>query len=112
MRPIKSRQSLLLSAIAGFSLRNLRRDVVWFVPFPLALLLPLSGSVMASEAMPSPSSPPIPPPLAGEGQGGGIPETTKAQVQETYGKLPLYFIQNDGQVDEKVRFFAEEGGNA
>ena len=111
MRPIKSRQSLLLSAIAGFSLRNLRRDVVWVVPLLLALLLPLSGSVMASEAMPSPSSPPIPSPLAGEGQGGGIPETTKAQVQETYGTLPLYFIQNDGQVDEKVRFYEKGSGH-
>src|SRR3989304_110123 len=112
MRPIKSRQSLLLSAIAGFSLRNLRRDVVWVVPLLLALLLPLSGSVMASEAMPSPSSPPIPSPLAGEGQGGGIPDTTKAKVQETYGKLPLYFIRNDGQVDEKVKFYEKGSGHA
>src|SRR3990172_11408552 len=105
MRLVTSRHSWLLNAIAGFNLPNLRRHAVWVVPILMALLLTLPGSVMASEAKSSLFSPPIPSPLAGEGQGGGIPETTKVQLQETYGKLPLYFIQNDGQVDEKVKFY-------
>src|SRR3990167_6741722 len=47
-----------------------------------------------------------------EVKGDGIDETTKAQVQESYGKLPLYFIQNDGQVDEKVKFYEKGSGHA
>jgi len=42
----------------------------------------------------------------------GAEDATKVQVQETYGKLPLYFIQNDGQVDEKVKFYEKGSGHA
>lgn len=35
-----------------------------------------------------------------------------ARVAELYGKLPMYFIQNDGQVDEKVRFYEKGSGHA
>ncbi|WKZ17207.1 MAG: SBBP repeat-containing protein [Candidatus Jettenia caeni] len=35
----------------------------------------------------------------------------KAKVEENYGKLPLYFIQNDGQADEKVRFYERSIGH-
>ena len=38
-------------------------------------------------------------------------ESIKARVQESYGKLPLYFIQNDGQVDERVRFYDKGSGH-
>lgn len=42
-----------------------------------------------------------------------IDETTKVQVQQTFGKLPLYFIQNNGQIDEKgsghTTYFTKEG---
>jgi len=38
-------------------------------------------------------------------------ESIKARVQESYGKLPLYFIQNDGQVDERVRFYEKGSGH-
>jgi hypothetical protein len=64
--------------------------------------------IIASEAKQSP----LPSPSMGEGKGGGVPEATKVQVQETYGKLPLYFIQNDGQVDEKVKFYEKGSGHA
>ena len=47
-----------------------------------------------------------------EVKGDGIDETTKAQIQESYGKLPLYFIQNDGQVDERVKFYEKGSGHA
>ena len=42
----------------------------------------------------------------------GAEDATKVQVQETYGKLPLYFIQNDGQIDEKVKFYEKGSGHA
>jgi hypothetical protein len=38
-------------------------------------------------------------------------ESIKARVQKSYGKLPLYFIQNDGQVDERVRFYEKGSGH-
>ncbi len=36
----------------------------------------------------------------------------KIQVQENYGKLPLYFIQNDGQMNEKVKYYEKGSGHA
>jgi len=36
----------------------------------------------------------------------------KAAVVNTYGKLPLYFIENRGQVDEKVSFYERGAGHA
>lgn len=36
----------------------------------------------------------------------------KARVAELYGKLPMYFIQNNGQADEKVRFYEKGSGHA
>ncbi|GAN32566.1 MAG: hypothetical protein DYG83_02310 [Candidatus Brocadia sp. AMX2] len=37
---------------------------------------------------------------------------THVQMDATYGKLPLYFIQNDGQMDEKVQFYEKGSGHA
>lgn len=36
----------------------------------------------------------------------------KARVAELYGKLPMYFIQNSGQADEKARFYEKGSGHA
>ena len=33
------------------------------------------------------------------------PET--ARIQEAYGKLPLYFIENKGQVDSRVAYYVQ-----
>ena len=41
-----------------------------------------------------------------------IDEATKARVNESYGKLPLSFIQNDGQIDEKVMFYERGSGHS
>ncbi len=84
------------------------RRAMTLVPLLLAFLLPFYAGVTTSEARHS--FPNLPSPLAG-GQGGGIPEA-KVQIQETYGKLPLYFIRNDGQVDEKVKFYEKGSGHA
>ncbi|TFG92057.1 MAG: hypothetical protein E4H15_04550 [Syntrophobacterales bacterium] len=38
--------------------------------------------------------------------GAGVPDTAdQERILKTYGKLPLYFIKNKGQVDPKVRFY-------
>ncbi|MBI5562582.1 MAG: SBBP repeat-containing protein [Deltaproteobacteria bacterium] len=36
----------------------------------------------------------------------------RLRVEEVYGKLPLYFIRNDGQADKKARFYEQGGGHA
>ena len=41
-----------------------------------------------------------------------IDESTKVKLQETYGKLPLSFIQNNGQLDEKVKYYEKGSGHA
>ncbi len=39
-------------------------------------------------------------------------EATRLRVLETYGKLPLSFIQNDGQMDKRVRYYEKGAGHA
>ena len=34
----------------------------------------------------------------------------KGSILEAYGKLPLYFIENKGQLDPKVRFYVKTSG--
>lgn len=41
-----------------------------------------------------------------------IDGVTKAKVEDDYGKLPLYFIHNDGQINEKVRYYEKGNGHA
>jgi hypothetical protein len=43
---------------------------------------------------------------------GAVSEPPKVQLQEAYGKLPLHFIHNQGQVDERVQFYTQGGGYA
>ncbi|MEB2308806.1 MAG: SBBP repeat-containing protein [Candidatus Brocadiaceae bacterium] len=54
---------------------------------------PASGSV----ADPNPQS-----------TGDAVP----SRIMETYGKLPLYFIRNDGQMAEEVKFYEKGSGHA
>lgn len=44
-----------------------------------------------------------------ESSGG---ESIQTQVRENYGRLPLYFIQNDGQTDERVKYYEKGAGHA
>ncbi len=39
-----------------------------------------------------------------------VSEEKRLRIQEAYGKLLLYFIQNEGQVDGKVRFYERGSG--
>ncbi len=36
----------------------------------------------------------------------------KSGLRESYGKLPLYFIKNNGQINGKVRFYEKSAGHA
>ncbi len=38
-------------------------------------------------------------------------KATKEKVIDTYGKLPLYFIENRGQVDERVDYYVKNGNS-
>ena len=38
-----------------------------------------------------------------------IPAANKPQVVETFGKLPLYFIENQGQLDPRVAYYIQGG---
>lgn len=42
----------------------------------------------------------------------GKDEAFKARVQEVYGKLSLFFIRNDGQMDKKVEFYEKGRGHS
>jgi hypothetical protein len=41
-----------------------------------------------------------------------IREAEKAGVMKTYGKLPLYFIENNGQIDKKVKYYEKGSGHS
>jgi len=41
-----------------------------------------------------------------------VSEIQKARVMNSYGRLPLYFIENRGQVDGQVRFFEKGSGHS
>ena len=38
-----------------------------------------------------------------------VPEAIRQQIRETYGKLPLYFIENQGQLDPRVAYYIQGG---
>ena len=38
---------------------------------------------------------------------GEVPQATQQQVLKAYGKLPLYFIQNQGQLDARVAYYIQ-----
>ncbi len=44
--------------------------------------------------------------------GGAAGDRAKTKAAETYGKLPLSFIQNNGQTDKSVKFYERGAGHA
>lgn len=44
------------------------------------------------------------------GQEATIPESLKKDIKNAYGKMPIQFIENRGQVDERVRYYVKRGG--
>ena len=43
---------------------------------------------------------------------GAVGEPSRVQLQRAYGKLPLHFIPNQGQTDERVKYYTQGGGYA
>ncbi len=41
-----------------------------------------------------------------------VDEAAKLKIQENYGKIPLYFVRNDGQMNERVRFYEKGSGRS
>ncbi len=39
-------------------------------------------------------------------------ELARLKVEESYGKLPMSFIRNDGQIDDQVRYYEKGAGHA
>jgi len=50
-------------------------------------------------------------PIAQDSDKTGITEAQRAGIIKSYGELPLYFIENKGQVDKRVRFFEKGSGH-
>lgn len=52
-------------------------------------------------------------PDSGEGASYAMPisEERKVRISKNYGRLPLYFIENKGQMDEKVSFYEKGRGH-
>jgi hypothetical protein len=65
-----------------------------FVPRYLAVLAALIGGVLFSWG-----------PAWGAGSG-----FSKVQIEKAYGKLPLHFIHNQGQMDERVKYYTQGSG--
>ena len=47
--------------------------------------------------------------LAKPSSAAETPAANKPQVVETFGKLPLYFIENQGQLDPRVSYYIQGG---
>ncbi len=41
-----------------------------------------------------------------------VDEAAKLKIQENYGKIPLYFVRNDGQMNGQVRFYEKGSGRS
>ncbi|MFN3481240.1 MAG: hypothetical protein ACK415_12765, partial [Thermodesulfovibrionales bacterium] len=39
-----------------------------------------------------------------------VSEKERLRIQEAYGRIPLHFIKNNGQVEEKVLFYEKGSG--
>jgi len=50
-------------------------------------------------------------PIALDSDKTAITEAQRAGIIKSYGKLPLYFIENKGQADKSVRFFEQGSGH-
>jgi len=73
-----------------------------FLALQLLIFLPLT-SLAADVGIP---------PITPTHQNMEITATQKTDIKNSYGKLPLYFIENKGQVNEKVSFYERGAGHA
>ncbi len=91
-----------------------RRVLVWSFVSSLLCLMAFPG-VFVSKACAETGKKESAAPFVLE-QGTGfkkdVDDKTKVRVEESYGRLPLYFIRNDGQVDDKVEYYERGRGHA
>ncbi|HEX7318340.1 MAG TPA: SBBP repeat-containing protein [Pyrinomonadaceae bacterium] len=76
------------------------------VTLALLLALALFGNLPFTSSASAPPAAPLPPP----GAVAGSPVTdkqTRARVAESFGKLPLYFVENRGQIDKRVGYYVQ-----
>ena len=78
------------------------------------LLLPgLGFSAMLNQAgdgmknIPSPGSPEVVPPGPEAVRSQELSESDQALVEQSFGQLPLYFIENQGQMAEEVDYYVK-----
>ena len=80
-----------------------------------------SGNIMESQEHPVLSLDKTAPVKTGHTHNPGTPikknrdiidEAAMARIDESYGKLPLSFIRNDGQMDNKVKFYEKGNGHS
>jgi hypothetical protein len=45
------------------------------------------------------------------GKSTGVDNATNVRIQKAYGKLPLSFIENNGQINKKVKFYEKGKGH-
>jgi hypothetical protein len=75
----------------------------------------LAGVLLISLFLPVPAGPEkayaeVAPPPAKPAPDFSLVASPKIKVEEAYGRLPLYFIENRGQVDRRVNLYAQAGG--
>jgi len=51
-------------------------------------------------------------PLPGAGSLAPADEATRARVEAGLGKMPLYFVENRGQIDSRVRYYVQGASNS
>ena len=66
----------------------------------LVLCLVLAATILIQIQEPIPNS---------QAPAEEVPEAVRQQVVETYGKLLLYFIENQGQLDPRVAYYIQGG---
>jgi hypothetical protein len=70
--------------------------------------LAIAGSVLGAAGLPTPSAEASEPSTA-----GAVPALTARQrhAADDYAKLPVSFVENQGQTDPRVRYFAQGNGS-
>ena len=74
-----------------------RRKIAWAALLTLALVLATIADGGAGQSIPPPTISPA-------------SEDQRASLLQVYGKLPFSFIENQGQMDSRARFYAQASG--
>lgn len=75
-----------------------------YLKFMVVMLVLLGSAALVSGPIWAAASPGVPAAMSNT--------VSKAQAAEGYGRLPLFFIENQGQVDSQVKYFTRGQGHA